>query len=185
MRNKTATFTVLDFRMSPGYEKTGRMGRIDQCSPFSHFRATSCNRELYIILGHFRRLLLTGTFINNHPFFTKVLNAALFVGGGAAGYRSFIKPVCSAETAPLYNMWTMERGFALDLPLFQADILADLSCKKFRATAFSYPPRTTIKELPDGTLKWAMQHFLIHPVQDWSKRLAQSCVNPHLEFLCL
>ena len=131
-------------------------------------------QNLYIIHGHFRRLL-TGTFINNHPFFTKVLNAALFVGDGAAGYRSFIKPVCSAETAPLYNMWTRERGFALDLPLFKADILADLSCKKFRATAFSYPPRTTIKELPDGTLKWAMQHFLIHPVQSTRKMFVCGC----------
>ena len=38
--------TVLDCRMSQGYGKTGRMGRTDQCSPFSHIRAraTSCNR---------------------------------------------------------------------------------------------------------------------------------------------
>ena len=39
--------TVLDGRMSPGYGKTGRMGRTHQCSPFSHIRATSCNRERY------------------------------------------------------------------------------------------------------------------------------------------
>ena len=35
--------TVLDCRMSPGYGKTGRMSRTDQCSPFSHIRATFCN----------------------------------------------------------------------------------------------------------------------------------------------
>ena len=70
------------------------------------------------------------------------------------GYGSFIKQVCSTETPPLYNLWTKERGFTLRLPLFQADILADLSCKKFRATAFSYPPRTTTTKLPDGTLRW-------------------------------
>ena len=100
--------------------------------------------------------MLTGTFIKNHPFFSKVLNAAFFVGDSAAGYHSFIKPVCSAETAPVYNLWTQQRGFTFNLPLFKPDILDDLSCKKFRATAFSYPPRTTIKELPDGTLEWVI-----------------------------
>ena len=110
-----------------------------------------------VLYCHIFHHLLTGTFLKDHPFFTKVLNAAFFVGDNSDGFRSFIKPVCSAETASVYNMWSQEGGFTLNLPLFQPDILADLSCKKFKATAFSYPPRMTITELPDGNLKWVIK----------------------------
>lgn len=75
----------------------------------------------------------------------------------SAGFSSIIKPVCSSLgclAASVHNIWTHERGPVLDVPMFKEDILDDLSCKEFKATAFAYPPRTTIQTLPDGSLKW-------------------------------
>ena len=97
--------------------------------------------------------ILTRTFIHDHPFFTKILNAIFFIGNSNSGYLGIIKPVCSSLGASVYNIWTQGRGALLDVPLFKEDILDDLSCKEFKATAFAYPPRTTIQTQPDGSQK--------------------------------
>lgn len=82
------------------------------------------------------------------------MNAVFFIGNNSSGYSSIIKPVCSSLAASVHNIWTNERGPVLKAPMFKEDILDDLSCKEFKATAFAYPPRTTIQTLPDGSLKW-------------------------------
>ena len=92
------------------------------------------------------------SFMNNNPFFAKILNVIFLVGSNSSGYSIIVKPICSTRTATVHNMWTNERGLVLDLPLFKEDILDDLSCKEFKATAFAYPPRTTIQTMPDGSV---------------------------------
>ena len=91
--------------------------------------------------------------IIDNPFLSKILNAVFFMGNQSYGYSSIVKPVCSSVTYSEHNIWTYERGLALDMPLFKKDILDDLSCKKFKATAFSFPPKTTIQTLSDGSIK--------------------------------
>ena len=101
--------------------------------------------------------------IRDHPFFAKILNAVFFIGLNSTGYSSIINPVCSSLAAPLHNIWSYERGPILDVPLFKEDILDDLSCKDFKATAFAYPPRTSIQTLPDGSKKWVTHHWVLEP----------------------
>ena len=91
--------------------------------------------------------------IDENHFLSKILNAVFFMGNQSYGYSSIVKPVCSRLMDSEHNIWTYERGPALDIPLFQEDILDDLSCKVFKATAFSFPPRTTIQTLSDGSVK--------------------------------
>ena len=91
--------------------------------------------------------------MNHNPFLAKILNVMFLVGNNDSMYSSIVKPVCSTQTATVHNMWTNERGLVLDVPLFKEDILEDLSCREFRATAFAYPPRTTIQTMPDGSVK--------------------------------
>ena len=91
--------------------------------------------------------------MSNNPLFGKILNVIFVVGNDSSGYSIIVKPVCSTQTATVHNMWTNERGLVLDMPLFKEDILEDLSCREFRATAFAYPPRTTIQTMPDGSVE--------------------------------
>ena len=93
------------------------------------------------------------SFTNKTPFFAKILNVIFLVRNTSSGYSSIVKPVCSSLTATIHNIWTHGRGQALDLPLFKGDILDDLSCMEFKATAFAYPPRTTIQTMPDGGIE--------------------------------
>ena len=92
------------------------------------------------------------SFMNNNPFFANILNVVFFVGNNSSGYSSIVKPVCSRPTVTVHNIWTQERGQALELPLFKKDLLDDLSCKEFKATSFHFPPRTTIRTMPDGSV---------------------------------
>ena len=94
-----------------------------------------------------------GSVIHDNQFLSKILNAVFFMGNKSYGYSSIVKPVCSRLMDSEHNFWTHERGPALDMPLFKVDILDDLSCKEFKATAFSFPPRTTIQTLADGSVK--------------------------------
>ena len=91
--------------------------------------------------------------IHDSQFLSKILNAVLFMGNKSYGFSSIVKPVCSRLMDSEHNFWTYERGQALDMPLFKGDILDDLSCKEFKATAFSFPPRTTLQTLPDGSVR--------------------------------
>ena len=91
--------------------------------------------------------------IHDNQFLSKILNAVLFMGNKSYGFSSIVKPVCSRLMDSEHNFWTYERGQALDMPLFKGDILDDLSCKEFKATAFSFPPRTTLQTLPDGSVR--------------------------------